>query len=545
MKNISNIKIGGLRFLPKIHKKTFGIRPIINCINHPTSKISFLIDILLKPIISKIDVILRDSQNLIQKCDFFIPSSNLFLYSCDFESLYTNINPIHASNILSEFMDKYLKNDINISTFAFKTFLNLIFSNNVFKFEDNFFLQKTGLPMGCICGPSVANLFLYIIEKSWLSIHKPLIYARFIDDIFYADTKPLNEEEFCRHFDYLKLNIVKNKTVNFLDLNISFDNITNRIFFDLYIKPTNTFSYLLPSSNHPSFIFQNIPKSLFIRIRRICSSYIDFLAHSRFLSNQLIKRNYDKENIDKTCRLVSKIDRKSLIPYKTKNDENIYKNNLLFFSKYDNSFPSLKNIISYSSQNLFDNCFIKPIYSIKNNIGSVLIHNKKFDLFYSKKCHTSPCKEKNCKTCPLTSTLYYLKLNNFILPIFSNSNCLSTDIIYIIICEKCKLYYIGESSKTARIRLSQHINTIKNFHKNLDVSLSNFDNLSPVACHFAEPGHILENHFRFLIYKKDIVDDTTRKSVECDLINLFINLNEKLINKLIPSYTNIKKLCFD
>ena len=44
----------------------------------------------------------------------------------------------------------------------------------------------------------------------------------------------------------------------------------------MYIKPTNTFSYLLTNSNHPEFIFNNIPKSLFIRIRRICDSLIDY-----------------------------------------------------------------------------------------------------------------------------------------------------------------------------------------------------------------------------------------------------------------------------
>ncbi|RNA07028.1 hypothetical protein BpHYR1_024291, partial [Brachionus plicatilis] len=44
--------------------------------------------------------------------------------------------------------------------------------------------------------------------------------------------------------------------------------------------PTNPCNYLIPFSNHPTHIFDNIPISLFIRIRRICSSYIDYLRYN-------------------------------------------------------------------------------------------------------------------------------------------------------------------------------------------------------------------------------------------------------------------------
>ena len=38
--------------------------------------------------------------------------------------------------------------------------------------------------MGSICGPSIANIFVFLYEKKWLTIHRPLIYLRFIDDLF-------------------------------------------------------------------------------------------------------------------------------------------------------------------------------------------------------------------------------------------------------------------------------------------------------------------------------------------------------------------------
>ena len=540
IKDTNNVKLGSLRVLPKIHKNKFGIRPIINCIDHPTSKICFFIDILLQPFITKIKTILKDSQNLIQICNQQLSGPNIYLYSCDFESLYTNIKPEHASTLLTDFISEYLVNSNYLSPFGFKTLLNIIFSNNYFTFENEYYQQNIGIPMGCKCGPSIANLFLYIIEKSWLTMNNPLIYCRFIDDIFYVSSEPLDKTAFCNHFDYLKLNISEGKIVNFLDLYIYYDNITEKLMFNLYTKPTNTFSYLLPNSNHPNHIFKNIPKSLFIRLRRICSTYTDYLYNSRILILQLYKRNYSLKKCIQICRGISNIERDLLIPYRNKENIITNKNTCFFTSTYDNAISFLNQFIS--SNNKEDSYIIKPISRINNNIASLLIHNKKFSFF--KKMSTTPCNEDDCKICKFVNRNYFIKILHLPLPLLCEASCLSTGIVYIIYCSKCNFYYIGESSKSARVRITQHIYTINNFSKYLDKSLGNFDQRSPVAAHFAESGHILENHFSFFIFQKDIIDNDIRKSKEADLINLFVNLEQSLLNKHIPALSNIKSLCF-
>jgi len=166
-----------------------------------------------------------------------------------------------------------------------------------------------------------------------------------------------------------------------LDLIISFDHLTGRFNFTLYTKPTNTFSYLLPNSNHPSFIFKNIPKSLFIRLRRICSSYIDFLSCSRILCIQLFKRNYNPNSIIKTCNQISKIDRNKLIEYKVKNklliDNNNNNKNLYFCTTFDMNNSLSKTSIYNSFKDVFsDNTLIiKPIFKMNTNLLSILIYN--------------------------------------------------------------------------------------------------------------------------------------------------------------------------
>jgi len=61
-------KLGSYRLFAKLHIETFSWRPIINCRNHPASKISKMLDLILKPIVMKTESFIKDSQNLIQKC---------------------------------------------------------------------------------------------------------------------------------------------------------------------------------------------------------------------------------------------------------------------------------------------------------------------------------------------------------------------------------------------------------------------------------------------------------------------------------------------
>ncbi len=99
------------------------------------------------------------------------------------------------------------------------------------------------------CGPNIANIYLQCLETKFLHIFTPPFYARYIDDIFAIFKKDFNTNLLTDNniFYNLTLNEVSSETVNFLDLNISLDKITNKINFTVYVKPTNKFSYLLDS----------------------------------------------------------------------------------------------------------------------------------------------------------------------------------------------------------------------------------------------------------------------------------------------------------
>ena len=88
-------------------------------------------------------------------------------------------------------------------------FLQIVLHNNAFSFENEFF--KQGLAMGSNPGPAIANVVVYKLETKWLSIDKPLMYNRFIDDIFLAVSHPIDLIKFKETFGYLELNIIHEK----------------------------------------------------------------------------------------------------------------------------------------------------------------------------------------------------------------------------------------------------------------------------------------------------------------------------------------------
>ena len=76
----------------------------------------------------------------------------MYLYSCDFESLYTNIKKEDAINLICDYMRNKLDPTI-INTTGLARLLGIVFECNIFKYKDKFYIQIVGVAMGCIAGP--------------------------------------------------------------------------------------------------------------------------------------------------------------------------------------------------------------------------------------------------------------------------------------------------------------------------------------------------------------------------------------------------------
>ena len=527
---------GKFRILPKLHKENFSVRPIINCKMHFTSNLCLLIDLLLKPFVKNMPSYIQDSQQLIQETTNLKLVDNVKLFSCDFESLYSNIILSDCLNTICEYMQNKI-NSTEIDIIGFRCILKIIFEFNYFKYKDIVYKQIKGIAMGSKCGPSIANIYISCLEKTFLQIYRPIFYKRFIDDIFLITSIDFNIDYLKNNFLNLKLNVDCGLEVVFLDLRIKICKICNILKFSLYVKPTNTFSYLKTNSNHPNYIFSNIVKTLFIRIRRICTDFSNYLYFSRLLTSQLLNRGFDFDKIRKISNLIGKVDRNCLIPYKNKNLN--YLDNCIFFK-----IPFEKNLIDIDK--ILKNCFLsistnseflkdmrfKTIFMKNPNISSIFVHHT--TSFNFEKYSYSKCDNINCLICKFSHFhLYFLLLNQFYLPIYCNSNCSEKNCVYILHCTLCDCYYIGQTVNF-RSRFQSHISNIRNFVP--------YKKFSSVSNHFNLLNHSHEKHLKFYIIQNNLNSLDQRLNFENDLINLFLCLKIKIMNYFIPNKYYIKIL---
>ena len=126
------------------------------------------------------------------------------------------------------------------------------------------------------------------------------------------------------------------------------------------------------------------------------------------------------------------------------------------------------------------------------------------------------------------------------MPILTNSSCDSMGCIYIIFCLKCDCLYIGETSRSIKTRILEHLRNIKKFGNNLEYSLANINKFQEIAIHFNERGHP-QNDFKFCVFEANVTNNEIRKSIETDLINLCLKVNINIIN---DKYTSSDNICY-
>ncbi|XP_072033107.1 uncharacterized protein [Amphiura filiformis] len=247
---------GRFYILPKIHKKYDTIpvgRPIISGCGTPTEKISLYVDLHLQPHVKTLSSYVEDDNDFLRRLSVIntqhgpLPE-NTILYTMDVTSLYTNIPTdefiIAAQHYLSQ---QHFPTEIN----TLSKFMELVLTQNNFELAGNNYLQIHGTAMGTRMTPSGACLFMGRLEEDFLNsaAYKPLIWLRYIDDIFLIWTHGHEElENFIIHCNSkhpsIKFTAEQSKeSVPFLDVMVSLHN--GYLESDLYSKPTDTHQYLL------------------------------------------------------------------------------------------------------------------------------------------------------------------------------------------------------------------------------------------------------------------------------------------------------------
>ena len=166
------------------------------------------------------------------------------------------------------------RDDKSVPTDYLMRLMMLVLCSNIFEFNGELWLQKSGTAFGTRAAPTLANIFMGEWEANLLNswTGTPVqFYRRYIDDLFFIWCGTEEElqsfvnlaNSLCNSINVTVEYDMEQKSVNYLDMRIFIDN-EGLIRTDLYKKENTKNSYLLPSSSHPSHVTKNIPFSLVI-----------------------------------------------------------------------------------------------------------------------------------------------------------------------------------------------------------------------------------------------------------------------------------------
>lgn len=547
--------------LPKIHKDVNDwpisgqppCRPICSDVNSETYNISKYIDYWLQPLATSHESYIKDSYDFVEKIRDVQVDENDLLVTGDVTALYTNMK---IDLILLAVQEAFIENpDPSRPDKEILELLDITLKRNDFEFNNRIFLQVCGTAMGKNYAPSLANIYLKKFDKAARSgfYIKPKLYHRFLDDIFIifpGTVAQLREyQDFLNSIiDGIKVELkARDRIIEFLDTQVykTYNEDARWVLkTKVYFKPTDTHQLLHASSFHPRHTTRGILKSQFIRFKRIASSWDDYDEASKILGAVLCKRGYSSRlfrrlKLDvwhhfdaKRHKITEKPDR-PILPIITYYDRVQSSLNYEWRSEINKNpiFDDFRKISAYKIHKNLQQLLVrsrlnnqethqKPIGSTttdmdENNLSTLnglLAQNGMH--FKIDKCRHPLC--KCCQNINPTNAIYVPHIG-YTVQVDRDMSCNNRNIIYIIICDKCKKAYVGETKNKLKERLNKHRSDIK-----LRVN-------SAISIHFNGAGHSIRHLRIFPLEQIEMDDSNFRKQREAVWIK---KLNTKYPNGL-------------
>jgi hypothetical protein len=152
------------------------------------------------------------------------------------------------------------------------------------------------------------------------------------------------------------------------------------------------------------------------------------------------------------------------------------------------------------------------------------------------------CASKNCRSCPLITENKTILVNTTSLLARINcdsiqkADCLTSNVIYMLECSCCKMQYVGQTTRTLKCRIQEHLYTIKANLKN-----------TCLINHFNSNNDCKSFTVRVLAKLEPVKGDktTTIKNLiqlENHLIRLFVTAYPFGLNDKIENYGNVSEI---
>lgn len=467
--------------LPKIHKdpQTWTVpfkvppgRPIVSDSGSETYHTAEYLEHFLNPLSNKHPSYIKDTFEFVKIIKKLKVPHDIFFFSMDVESLYTNI-PIEAG--IRCVQQAFEKNpDASRPDSELLELLRINLCRNDFIFNGKFYLQIKGTAMGKRFAPSYANIYMANWEEEVFKKcrQRPINYFRYLDDILGIWAGSREEfDEFLTilnsHDSSIKLKAEINEdTIQFLDTTVykgpQFME-TGKLDIKVYFKSTNTHALLYRDSFHPAHTFKGVIKAQLIRFWRICSRQEDFWRATKVLFKALLERGYTRTFLKQCLRTFqnkTKTKHDQIIPLITTYSSTSRKLNWA----WKNNFGKI-----LQPENIFSNIRTISAYRRNPNLRDWLVRAELTTLGWTK---------------PLGQQKHFSKLTYIrgrekqLFKINGEFDLKTRNCVYCIICHSCQKKYVGETKNYLQERLKQHLANIKNRKKTE----------KPLVNHFLEHG---------------------------------------------------------
>ena len=299
------------------------MRPIVSQSSSLLSPSAQFIDHVLQPLANIYPDYIPNSTALILHLQDLVVPDDAILVTVDVTNLYPSIPQSECLNIIHTEMHKHS----HLFTFDPNFITRLLHINinyNYFNFGNHTFQQVRGTAMGAAFSPTIANIFLSTIIRSFLltqPIH-PLAIARYIDDIVIIWTHTTETLTiFLNNLNSFHPNLCfthehSTTSADFLDLTIykgpDFP-ITNILDLKTFQKPRNLYQYLHYKSSHQNQVFKSIIRGECIRYTRTNTTEATYRAMIYMFKQRLLKRGYPETLVNRVIHTVNYSDRQKYI----------------------------------------------------------------------------------------------------------------------------------------------------------------------------------------------------------------------------------------
>ena len=484
-------------------------RPICSGPCYFTRGVSLIIHEILVPCVDMIDHIVRDTFDFKDRIAKSCEEEDTVLCTWDIKSLYTNIRHELFIESVDYWIRKFQYDLPLLRRFSLGFVLEglkLILQYNYVTFNGKFYRQIKGVAMGAPAAVVGSNLVVAFLEARMFVRLPDLFpndfvdffirnYFRFLDDLFHKWLTRFDIDEFANILNNLDpdLRFILDqiaRSVHYLDVQPSI--VNKELLFDMFYKPTNSFTYLKYSSCHPRHTRNNIAGSLARRIIQLVSTEEGRQQRLDDLSVHLQQRGHTEENINMAFLKVMQPRQappqgESIVFTRTFNPGHVFDKNAI--KSCITGVKRRELVKSFGQKRILLATRQPP--NLKKLLTSAKFHLNPTPR-EPRKVGLIPC--GNCKYC---STGYIVGATGFdfvskdgrVIEWTYNRlfSCRSMNILYLLKCKRCRENYLGKSDSTKR-RVGKHKS---------DVLIPENSNCRVCADHLRDCSKLVEPYFVF------------------------------------------------